>query len=777
MLAPPSHVEDSVAPASSSVNVRAAEGRRSLAGVMLTVGGLLAVTIDALMVRVLASDRPSAYMDEATFILTGRFLIERGAVYADALDWTYGSYLWSILAGYADIVGGLGLVRLLVALFGVIMVLATMVAAARLAPADPDRWVAALLAGAIMAASPTAIGVGRFGTYDALAGAAFTSGVALLIPGRPRGRWAELLAGAMLLFVAFLAKYIVAVFFPFICLFFLISPLLPPRNAGALARHLVCFVIPLSAACALYFWLLREHLLTLLTFSSTYSDLTSPFPLREYVLERPELWILAALAAIGWPRATRVGRGSALGGMGIVIGFQVFSRADVDFWKHSIYAIFFLAPLAGLALAPAARLVLRLSPLEMQHRGSGRAVAAVVAAGLIAPALLLLMYPQRLIARVPGLGPALETIAAGIAGARELATDERATLVLTLVAILGLLTGPLVELQFEERAKRSTMREGSRRPGRLAEVGKVGRLASCALVTGAVIAGGLAMSLDRSSRALAFYPDLSQSLDAIRAQSAEVRTVLTDDSAVRYYLYPGIPPDRVTDPFAVIYRGQRGIDGYRLAITDRYYDAIVLDGGIGPLGRRIRQELGGDIGRYYERVHALEAPNRAVVEIYRPRESVEESSTSAASEGAVVYDFDAGLQDWGGHPDVGELQPGLNVALSHERSWNGNASLEFTLSDGVSLVGVKHTGRVSRVQAHVYVVPDETAGIEIRTAIMGFDENWQWQDDVFENVLPVGRWAKISWDLPKPGLYHQIGFKLQPGAVRTAYLAAVELTP
>ena len=60
---------------------------------------------------------------------------------------------------------------------------------------------AALVAGALLA-----IGVGRFGTYDALAGAAFMCGVALILPGRAGHRWFELLGGVALLFVGFLAK-------------------------------------------------------------------------------------------------------------------------------------------------------------------------------------------------------------------------------------------------------------------------------------------------------------------------------------------------------------------------------------------------------------------------------------------------------------------------------------------------------------------------------------------------------------------------------------------
>jgi hypothetical protein len=251
--------------------------------------------------------------------------------------------------------------------------------------------------------------------------------------------------------------------------------------------------------------------------------------------------------------------------------------------------------------------------------------------------------------------------------------------------------------------------------------------------------------------------------------------VLVDDSAVRYYLYPRIPTEQVTDPFSVTYRGQQGIDAYRLAIADRYYDAIILDGGIGPLGKRIRHELGGEIAQYYQRVYNAEAPNRAKVEIYRQREPG--ASASDPADGSQVFDFDNGTQGWGGRPDRGELRPGLQVDIQREPAWNGNASLAFTPTADVTMLGVKRTGPVSRVRAQIYVVPDERAGVEVRIGMMGFDQAWQWHDDKFANVLPVGRWTEITWTLSEPGVYNQIGFKFQPGAVKTAYLAQVEVTP
>src|SRR5918911_435669 len=64
--------------------------------------GLASVALVALALRLDGLEQQSAYMDEGTYVLTGRMLLEQHAVYAEALSWAYGSYLWPLLAGVAD---------------------------------------------------------------------------------------------------------------------------------------------------------------------------------------------------------------------------------------------------------------------------------------------------------------------------------------------------------------------------------------------------------------------------------------------------------------------------------------------------------------------------------------------------------------------------------------------------------------------------------------------------------------------------------------------------
>jgi hypothetical protein len=697
---------------------------RSLTGCDAWVVGITALAAFSMAVRLAASGDQSAYMDEGTNVLTGRMLIEQHAVYAEILNWAYGSYLWPLLAGMADELGGLRLVRGVSAVCGVVMVLATALAAARLAPPTltrSRRWAVALLASGIMAVAPTAVAVGRFGTYDALAGAAFMFGVSLVMPASRPASPVRLVAAAALLFVAFLAKYIVALYFPFVCVYLVVAPLVhsrarstrPPRQkneravstaepapsrrgaaqmlrgmadggvpralgGGSLVawlwseervrsagRNVAWFVLPLSAACAVYALVFLGPLLMLLGASLHYGDLKSSDPLREYVWTRPELWVLVAAAALGWRQAAWGARLVALGGTAIIAAFQFEARPDFDFWKHSIYVLYFLAPLAALTW-------LKIP----QNTGTWR-VLGLAASGL---------------ALIWAWSPAVQ----------------------------------------------------------------------------------------QADRLIDFYPNLEPSLDSVEANIAGSALVLTDDTALRYYLYPGMGTDRVVGPFFFSYHAQDGIEAYRQAIADRFFDAIVLDGGVSPQGNAIRDQLGQTIQAAYERVYSEPDSGGFTVEVFKP---IRPPGTTGAESNelnwpvALTFDADQpGLYDWGAHPDTGNWQAGLQIARTDEQTWNGHSSLRFTPTQDTSTLTLRRSGPVSRVRARVYVVPGDGSPNAVRIGLMGFDSTWQWHDDGFRWLIPPGAWTTITWDLTSPGSYEEVGLKLPPG-LSQIYLGSFEIDP
>jgi hypothetical protein len=431
-------------------------------------------------------------------------------------------------------------------------------------------------------------------------------------------------------------------------------------------RNLAWFVVPLSAACAVYALVFLGPLLMLLGASLHYGDLKSSDPLREYVWTRPELWVLVAAAGFGWRQTGWSARLVALGGTVIIAAFQVEARPDFDFWKHSIYAIYFLAPLAALIWLKV--------PL---NTGTWRVVA------------------------LAGSGLAL-----------------------------GLAWSP---------------------------------------------------AITQADRLINFYPNLNPAIDAVQADVAGSALVLTDDTALRYYLYPGMGTDRVVGPFFFTYHGQTGLEAYRQAIADRFFDAIVLDGGVSPQGNAIGSQLGQVIQTAYQRVYAAPDGGGFSVEVYKALRPP--GTTGAESDDLswpVAFTFDAsqpGLYDWGAHPDSGNWQAGRQIARSDEQVWNGHSSLRFTPTSDSSTLTLRRGGPVSRVRARVYLVPSDGSSTGIRIGLMGFDSSWQWHDDGFRWLIQPGTWTTITWDLAVPDTYQEVGLKLPPGLLSQVYLGSFEIEP
>jgi hypothetical protein len=698
---------------------------------------VMALVIFAFAIRAMQAGSQSAYMDEATNIQVGRTLLAGGSPSPDLVGRDYGSYVWPLVSSSVDRLGGLLAVRLVTAGLGAVMVLSTAVFAYRCIPemaGHRRRWAVALIAGLIMAVFPTAIALGRFGTYDALAGAGFMSAVALVVPVRRRALPPLLLLAAALLFIGFLAKYVLAIYFPIICLYLMFRR----RSLRQFLWNTIFFVLPLAAACAAYAYLNRHQLAYLLHFSGSYSDLKSDFPVREYLLERGDLLVLGLLAVWGVRSASRECRVVTLAGAGIIFAFQALARADYDFWKHSIYAVYFLAPLAAIALAPVLEWVIEGAYMGAglrQGTGTERLLARTAIAGLVLWQGWL-MYRGRW------------------------NTNSGRFLLLAIIAGLAVVSPPA--LSIARQHKRSWFAMG------------LGLVASIA--AGAVLTLPLAHAETLAQSLVDFYPNLDPSQDAIRNFANGAQRLLVDDSAVRYYVRDEVPYNRVTDPFFITYRGKEGVDAYRQAIDDRFFDTIVLDGGIGPQGQMIRQQLEGEILGNYDRVYSNTASNGTTVEIFQARTTGAVADVSGSS---VTY-FDSG-SDWGSHPGNGQLQPGQGVTITDEQVWQGHKTLRFSSSDAASEVGFAVNGAVSKFQVDVYLLPTTASGSanppSATIGMVGFDQNWGWHDDAFHQQVPVGRWEHLTWQLSQPGSYRELGLKLPDSGAWTLYVGRAAVQP
>lgn len=305
-------------------------GRRGLFALLLIVAA-------AWYVRAMDPHFATAYMDETVYVLYGRmFLSGRFEAPLDTpLQWSFGWYLWPAMAALADRLGGIIAVRELAAILGALTTLAVYGFARRVySPA------VGLTSAAVFAALAPAAFSFRIATRDA--GAIFFFAVGLWLYARAwREQDASWLGAALSFFAAFLCKYIVAIYFPPLCLLALWKRW----------RAAACFVAPMAIACAAYGLHFRHDLAELLRYAHAYQSLqgTSAETWRVYFASRLDFWLLMALAAAGIWRVQAGRRSTALvllAGAVIMPGFHIFSRADRDYWKHVTYALLFLVPLA-----------------------------------------------------------------------------------------------------------------------------------------------------------------------------------------------------------------------------------------------------------------------------------------------------------------------------------------------------------------------------------------------------------------------------------------------
>ena len=333
---------------------------------------LMVILVAAAYLRMRSPLYNTAYMDESVYVVYGRmFLAHHFEAPMDTpLQWTFGWYLWPAMAAIADRIAGLVGLRELAAAMGTLTVAATYGFASRVFSKPVG-----LGAAAVMAILGPAVLVSRIATRDsgsicffALALWAF----ACAWRENKKRHWA---LAALLLFAAFLCKYLVAIYFPLL----VILALWKGRSKAALI-----FALPLFAACAAYWTLHSSDLLHLLRYGSGYSSLRAPDALAIYVFSRWDFWLLAWLSVMAFGEKQWRARVAWMWvGAVLMLGFQWQSHADYDYWKHVNYAMLFLAPAA---VAGAVFLVRQFVPHNHGTQlvwGTSAVLALALGAGLL----------------------------------------------------------------------------------------------------------------------------------------------------------------------------------------------------------------------------------------------------------------------------------------------------------------------------------------------------------------------------------------------------------
>jgi hypothetical protein len=314
--------------------------RLSAAGHLFASYGwaLLIILAFAWYLRARDLNNSSAFMDESIYIVYGRMFLTGHfeAPLDHPLHFSFGWYLWPVLAATADRIGGLAGVRELAAALSVITVLAVFGFARRLfSPA------AGLASAAIFAFLGPAVLASRIATRDAGAISFFALGLWAYVRAWQEEENRAWIVSSLCFFAAFLCKYLVAIYFPFLVLL----ALRKGRKAD------LRFAFPLSLFCAGYgLWHFRD-LAALLSYARAYGSLKAPpaEAWKIYFTERLDFWILLLLSLAAWKSLRGTSRRSISLlwlGAAVLPLFQLYSRADYDYWKHVNYSFLFLVPVA-----------------------------------------------------------------------------------------------------------------------------------------------------------------------------------------------------------------------------------------------------------------------------------------------------------------------------------------------------------------------------------------------------------------------------------------------
>jgi hypothetical protein len=299
---------------------------------------LLAILAVAWYLRARDPNYSSAFMDESIYIVYGRMFLagQFEAPLDHPLHFSFGWYLWPALAAAADRIGGLAGVRELAAVLSVVTVAAVFGFARRL-----FSPLVGLATAAIFALLGPAVLASRIATRDAGAISFFALGLWLYIRAWQEDESPSWLAAALSLFAAFLCKYLVAIYFPFLVLL----ALLKRGRAGFL------FALSLSLLCGGYGFWHGHDLIALLSYARAYGSLKAPASeaWKIYFTERLDFWLLLLLSPAAWKSQRGASRRTILlmwAGAALLPLFQLYSRADYDYWKHVNYSFLFLAPVA-----------------------------------------------------------------------------------------------------------------------------------------------------------------------------------------------------------------------------------------------------------------------------------------------------------------------------------------------------------------------------------------------------------------------------------------------
>jgi hypothetical protein len=298
----------------------------------------------------------TAFQDEALYLYAGRqiftSLIGGPPVLEDYSSYFSGlPYLYPVLAGALDIVGGLELARAFSLCCMLFVTSAVYIVASHLI----DRS-SACIAASLFAFQGSVLFLGRLATYDAMCLALLALATILtMYTGRERWLLPTLLSGPILL-LALATKYAGILFVPTVLSLVVLQTWRTVGFRQALLRAIVPMMLMVAAAGGL---LVASDKAQdgLIGLRSTTTDRIAVIQTDRSVLvikAAQQGGLLLLLGLLGWLLG---GRRHALLGL-VLIGtaflapaYHIYKAEMVSMHKHIAFGLFFVAPLAGLAVA------------------------------------------------------------------------------------------------------------------------------------------------------------------------------------------------------------------------------------------------------------------------------------------------------------------------------------------------------------------------------------------------------------------------------------------
>jgi 4-amino-4-deoxy-L-arabinose transferase-like glycosyltransferase len=353
--------------------------------------GLFALLVGLIfLVRVANLGFNTLHLDEAIYATVGQQALA-GVFDQGATRWMFGSYLYPMIAGLTEQLGGATALRVLSALLLTAASIFVYLTAHRVFGKQAGLW--ALF---IFGLSGIAINLGQHAVYDALgvpllAASLYCITAAIL---EPRQEKFYFLVAGIVFSLSVLAKYVGVLMLPALIVTMLMLYLYQGRSLSGFFTQVAWsyFFIPVVVILGLYGLSHYADLREVLSgrFASQYLDRWTLFQLTVEEIGFVTLLALGGLLLLVNKAVNRMypanqGRLS-LFLMGLaplllgILAMPLYHLAAANFralWKHNVYALVFLAPLAGYAIAKAVDYV---RSLHGRYWLAWRAIGAIVTA-------------------------------------------------------------------------------------------------------------------------------------------------------------------------------------------------------------------------------------------------------------------------------------------------------------------------------------------------------------------------------------------------------------